>query len=114
MMLGLLNAPERHHPISQILNMKTGIFFQVKSFRYYILNNLGVALVPEGQHLFSNLTVQENMEVGGYSQPKANILHNLERVLSLFPQLGVCLKQESNSLSGGEQQMLAIGRALKA
>jgi branched-chain amino acid transport system ATP-binding protein len=58
--------------------------------------------------------VQENLEVGRYSQHKANILHNLERVLSLFPQLGVCLKQESNSLSGGEQQMLAIGRALKA
>jgi branched-chain amino acid transport system ATP-binding protein len=72
----------------------------------------GIALVPEGRRLFSDLTVRENLEVGGYSQPKANIPHSLERVLSLFPRLGVRLKQESSSLSGGEQQMLAIGRAL--
>ena len=72
----------------------------------------GIALVPEGRRLFSDLTVRENLEIGGYSQPKANIPHSLERVLSLFPRLGVRLKQESSSLSGGEQQMLAIGRAL--
>ena len=75
---------------------------------------LGVALVPEGRRLFSDLTVRDNLEVGGYSQPKENISHNLERVLTMFPRLGERLKQESGLLSGGEQQMLAIGRALMA
>ncbi len=75
---------------------------------------LGVALVPEGRRLFSDLTVRDNLEVGGYSQSKENISHNLERVLTMFPRLGERLKQESGLLSGGEQQMLAIGRALMA
>ena len=74
----------------------------------------GIALVPEGRRLFSDLTVQENLEVGGYSHPKKNILHNLDQILSLFPRLGERLGQLSDSLSGGEQQMLAIGRALMA
>ena len=75
---------------------------------------LGVALVPEGRRLFSDLTVRDNLEVGGYSQSKENFSHNLERVLTMFPRLGERLKQESGLLSGGEQQMLAIGRALMA
>ena len=75
---------------------------------------LGVALVPEGRRLFSDLTVRDNLEVGGFSQSKENISHNLERVLTMFPRLGERLKQESGLLSGGEQQMLAIGRALMA
>jgi branched-chain amino acid transport system ATP-binding protein len=74
----------------------------------------GVALVPEGRRLFSDLTVSDNLEVGGYSKPKANISQNLDRVLTMFPRLGERLKQESGLLSGGEQQMLAIGRALMA
>ena len=74
----------------------------------------GVALVPEGRRLFSDLTVRENLEVGGYSHPKDRVPQNLERVLSLFPRLGERLGQQSGSLSGGEQQMLAIGRALMA
>jgi len=72
----------------------------------------GVALVPEGRRLFSDLTVSDNLEVGGYSKPKANISQNLDRVLTMFPRLGERLKQESGLLSGGEQQMLAIGRCL--
>ena len=75
---------------------------------------LGIALVPEGRRLFSDLTVRDNLEVGGYSQPKENITRNLEHVLTMFPRLGERLKQESGLLSGGEQQMLAIGRALMA
>jgi len=75
---------------------------------------IGVALVPEGRRLFYDLTVKDNLEVGSYSQPKENFLHNLERVLTIFPRLGERLKQESGLLSGGEQQMLAIGRALMA
>ncbi|MBC8258233.1 MAG: ABC transporter ATP-binding protein [SAR324 cluster bacterium] len=74
----------------------------------------GVALVPEGRRLFSDLTVRDNLEVGGYSLPKENIPRNLERVMTMFPRLGERLKQESGLLSGGEQQMLAIGRALMA
>jgi branched-chain amino acid transport system ATP-binding protein len=74
----------------------------------------GVALVPEGRRLFSDLTVRDNLEVGGYSLPKENISRNLERVLTMFPRLGERIKQESGLLSGGEQQMLAIGRALMA
>jgi len=74
----------------------------------------GVALMPEGRRLFSDLTVRDNLEVGGYSLPKENISRNLERVLTMFPRLGERIKQESGLLSGGEQQMLAIGRALMA
>ena len=74
----------------------------------------GIAIVPEGRRLFSDLTVRENLEVGGYSHPKKNILQNLDQILSLFPRLGERLGQLSDSLSGGEQQMLAIGRALMA
>ena len=72
---------------------------------------MGVALVPEGRRLFSDLTVRDNLRVGGYSQSKEKITHNLEKVLRLFPSLGERLNQESGLLSGGEQQMLAIGRA---
>ena len=75
---------------------------------------MGVALVPEGRRLFSDLTVRDNLQVGGYSQSKEKITHNLEKVLRLFPRLGERLNQESGLLSGGEQQMLAIGRALMA
>lgn len=74
----------------------------------------GIALVPEGRRLFSDLTVLENLEVGGYSRPKPRLSQNLDRVMSLFPRLGERLGQQSGSLSGGEQQMLAIGRALMA
>ena len=70
--------------------------------------------MPEGRRLFADLSVRDNLEVGGYSQPKENISQNLERVLTMFPRLGDRLKQESCLLSGGEQQMLAIGRALMA
>ena len=62
----------------------------------------GVALVPEGRRLFPDLTVRENLEVGGYSRPKARIPQNLDRVLSLFPRLAERLGQQSGSLSGGE------------
>jgi len=74
----------------------------------------GIALVPEGRRLFSDLTVLENLEVGGYSRPKPRLSQNLDRVVSLFPRLGERLGQQSGLLSGGEQQMLAIGRALMA
>lgn len=71
-----------------------------------------IALVPEGRRLFSNLSVRENLVVGGYSLPKDKSPPGIERVLALFPRLGERLNQTAGSLSGGEQQMLSIGRAL--
>jgi branched-chain amino acid transport system ATP-binding protein len=73
---------------------------------------LGLALVPEGRRLFSDLTVSENLTVGGYSHSRADEKRNLARVFELFPRLAERRAQLSASLSGGEQQMLAIGRAL--
>jgi branched-chain amino acid transport system ATP-binding protein len=73
---------------------------------------LGLALVPEGRRLFSDLTVAENLTVGGYSRPRADEKRNLARAFELFPRLAERRGQLAASLSGGEQQMLAIGRAL--
>jgi branched-chain amino acid transport system ATP-binding protein len=75
---------------------------------------LGIALVPEGRRLFVDLTVEENLTVGGYSRALARDAVNRERVFELFPRLRDRRKQVAGSMSGGEQQMLAIGRALMA
>ena len=76
---------------------------------------LGVALVPEGRGIFTGLTVLENLELGAYlRREKSGREARLERVLKLFPRLGERLTQDAGTLSGGEQQMLAIGRALMA
>ena len=75
----------------------------------------GVLHVPEGRHVFPGLTVQENLEVGSVSWrglKKANLEEDLEKVFTLFPRLKERRKQYAWSLSGGEQQMLAIGRAI--
>jgi branched-chain amino acid transport system ATP-binding protein len=73
---------------------------------------LGIALVPEGRRLFPDLTVEETLTVGGYSRPLADDRRNRERVYALFPRLAERRSQLAGSLSGGEQQMLALGRAL--
>jgi branched-chain amino acid transport system ATP-binding protein len=73
---------------------------------------LGLALVPEGRRLFSDLAVAENLTVGGYSRSRADEQRNIARVFELFPRLAERRSQLAASLSGGEQQMLAIGRAL--
>lgn len=76
---------------------------------------MGIALVPEGRAIFANLTVLENLELGAYLQKeKAKLKSDLEHVYSLFPRLAERLKQMAGTLSGGEQQMLAMGRALMA
>ncbi len=72
----------------------------------------GIALVPEGRRLFNALTVRENLVVGGYCRDKSNTETGIDQVLSMFPRLGERINQRAGSLSGGEQQMLAIGRAL--
>ena len=71
--------------------------------------------MPEGRAIFSRLTVRENLEMGAYKRKeRAAIAEDLERVLATFPRLRERLKQDGGTLSGGEQQMLAIGRALMA
>ena len=76
---------------------------------------LGICMVPEGRAVFSNLTVFENLEMGAYLQrDRAKNKMALERVFELFPRLNERRKQPAGTLSGGEQQMLAIGRALMA
>ena len=72
----------------------------------------GIAIVPEGRLLFTDLSVDENLIVGGYALPRSVHEENRERVFYLFPRLSERHRQVAGSLSGGEQQMLAIGRAL--
>ncbi|GMV25385.1 MAG: ABC transporter ATP-binding protein [Phycisphaerae bacterium] len=77
----------------------------------------GLAQAPEGRGIFANMTVEENLELGAYARPKSEapqIEKDRERALTLFPRLRERLKQNAGTLSGGEQQMLAIGRALLA
>ncbi len=74
---------------------------------------LGIAHSPEGRRIFSRMSVQENLEMGAFSRKdRAGIANDLERVLNIFPRLRERLTQKGGTLSGGEQQMLAIGRAL--
>jgi len=72
----------------------------------------GLALVPEGRRVFLNMTVEENLEMGAYTQPKGNVEPSLEKVYDHFPRLKERRRQVAGTLSGGEQQMLAMGRAL--
>jgi branched-chain amino acid transport system ATP-binding protein len=74
----------------------------------------GIALTPEGRRIFPDLSVAENLLVGGYTQSAVEARRTEESVLALFPRLKERLRQRAGSLSGGEQQMLAIGRALMA
>ncbi len=75
----------------------------------------GVVHVPEGRHIFGELTVEENLMLGAYSRPWGQeVKADLERVYGYFPRLGERRRQRAGTLSGGEQQMLAIGRALMA
>jgi branched-chain amino acid transport system ATP-binding protein len=74
---------------------------------------LGLGYVPQGRVVFSQMTVRENLEMGAYlERDKGAIKASMERVFSLFPRLGERRRQAAGSLSGGEQQMLAMGRAL--
>jgi branched-chain amino acid transport system ATP-binding protein len=72
----------------------------------------GLALSPEGRRIFPNLTVRENLVLGGYYSPERRLRRDLEAVFQLFPRLEERLQQRAGTLSGGEQQMLALGRAL--
>ena len=72
----------------------------------------GMAQVPEGRAVFLQMSVEENLQMGGYTRPAAEIPDSLERVYAQFPRLKERRKQVAGTLSGGEQQMLAMGRAL--
>ncbi len=72
----------------------------------------GLAHVPEGRRIFQHMSVEENLEMGAYTQARASIEPNLERVYEQFPRLKERRKQVAGTLSGGEQQMLAMGRGL--
>lgn len=75
----------------------------------------GLVLVPEGRQLFTDMTVYENLEMGAFTRrAKANFKKNLERVYAMFPRLRERPNQKSGTLSGGEQQMLAVARGLMA
>ena len=75
---------------------------------------LGIAQVPEGRQMFGPMSVEDNLLLGGYTQKRKEIRNELERMYDMFPKLKERRKQSAETLSGGEQQMLAIARALMA
>ncbi|MEJ5365002.1 MAG: ABC transporter ATP-binding protein [Desulfosoma sp.] len=78
----------------------------------YKIIRLGIGVAPEGRRVFPNLSVLENLELGAYNRPVGDFQKDLEWIYSLFPRLKERSKQLAGTLSGGEQQMLALGRAL--
>lgn len=104
------------HTISGLMRSKTGdIEFQGESIARTPAHKLverGLSQVPEGRRVFANMTVKENLEMGAYTAKKETIPARLEEVYDHFPRLKEREKQIAGTLSGGEQQMLAMGRAL--
>jgi len=81
----------------------------------YTKAEMGLVMVPEGRQLFTDMSVRENLEMGACpKRAKANFKHNLERVFEMFPRLAERKDQKSGTLSGGEQQMLAVARGIMA
>ena len=104
--------------VSGLLRSKTGdIKFLDSSITKTSPNKIvsqGLVMVPEGRRIFLGLTVEENLEMGAYTRPKSEIRASMEQVYELFPRLRERRTQIGGTLSGGEQQMLAMGRALMA
>ena len=102
--------------ISGLLRSKTGsVEFMGKSLNRTPAHKIvsqGLALVPEGRRVFLQMTVQENLEMGAFTQKNSGVAADLEMVYEQFPRLKERFKQTAGTLSGGEQQMLAMGRAL--
>jgi branched-chain amino acid transport system ATP-binding protein len=85
----------------------------IKSYKAHQIVSKGVAMVPEGRGIFARLTVAENLDLGAYTRnDRTAIQEDLERVFTIFPRLKERQRQVAGTLSGGEQQMLATGRAL--
>lgn len=86
---------------------------ELNKYPAYKIPYLGISHVPEGRRIFANMSVLENLEMGAYSRKdKAQIAQDYEKVFEKFPRLKERVKQRAGTLSGGEQQMLAMGRAL--
>ena len=102
--------------ISGLLHSKTGsVTFQGKNLAKVPPHKIveqGLAQVPEGRRVFLQMTVRENLEMGAYTKPGSGVEADLDMVYQLFPRLKERYKQVAGTLSGGEQQMLAMGRAL--
>ena len=102
--------------VSGLLHSRTGsITFMGKPIQAVPADKLvahGLAQVPEGRRVFQQMTVEENLEMGAFTQPASTIAPNLEKVYDNFPRLKERRRQIAGTLSGGEQQMLAMGRAL--
>lgn len=102
--------------VSGLLRSKTGdITFEgasISGVLAYTLTRRGLSHVPEGRRIFLQLTVEENLEMGAYTRKKSEIAPSIENVYGRFPRLRERRRQIAGTLSGGEQQMLAIGRAL--
>jgi len=102
--------------ISGLLHSRTGsVSFMGEDLGHVPAHKIvskGLAMVPEGRRVFLQMTVQENLEMGAYTQGNKTIAQDLEKVYEQFPRLKERYKQIAGTLSGGEQQMLAMGRAL--
>ncbi len=102
--------------IARLLPTKSGsVSFMGENFEKippHKIVSKGLALVPEGRRIFQQMTVLENLEMGAYTQKKEGIDTDLDMVFELFPRLKERIKQVAGTLSGGEQQMLAMGRAM--
>lgn len=102
--------------ISGLLHTKTGsVSFQdhnLKSAPPHKIVEMGIAHVPEGRRVFSRMSVEENLEMGAFTQPNDSVNAAIEHVYERFPRLKERRKQVAGTLSGGEQQMLAMARAL--
>ena len=102
--------------VSGLLRSKTGsIEFLDKNLSGVPAHKIverGIAHVPEGRRVFLSMTVEENLEMGAYTQPNAGVADHMERVFEQFPRLKERRRQVAGTLSGGEQQMLAMGRGL--
>lgn len=89
---------------------------EIVDIQAYQIVRLGISQVPEGRQIFANMSVMDNLRLGSYSRAgstaKSKISHDIDRVMEMFPRLKERSSQLSGTLSGGEQQMLAIGRAL--
>ncbi|WP_314011204.1 ABC transporter ATP-binding protein [Pseudostreptobacillus hongkongensis] len=102
--------------VSNVLPIKSGEIVlngeNITNIKAHKLVSKGMAHVPEGRRIFTDLTVLENLEMGSYTRSKSEFNEEVEKIFNLFPRLLERKNQLSGTMSGGEQQMLAIGRAL--
>src|SRR5512146_599485 len=101
---------------SGIAPLRAGAIFhegkQISGLPAHEIVRMGISQVPEGRRIFGRMTVRENLEMGGFSRDRRELEEDIQRVFTMFPVLAERSGQMGGTLSGGEQQMLAIGRAL--